>query len=1318
MKCVSFQAIFLPIALLVWLCASISSAQESELESIRATLTDYIEATSNGEPDRLRKAFHPDLNLYSIRDGRLSVWAGKDYIANVKKGQGSGRTGQILAIDFENNTAVAKVKIVPPGGATPFIDYFMLLKFDQKWTIVHKMYTRQNDQAAAQGDWLSNVVAPTAMEVAEVPAASSDKSKKVEAIFSDYNKLDSAGAVVCVLKNGKLVFQKAYGAANVEHEVPIDAKRTLFNIGSTSKQFTAFAVMLLESQGKLSLDDDIKDHIPELSGLKQAITLRHLLHHSSGIRSELSLLAMAGWAPGDVIRLRHIMHILSRQQELNFEPGSDYEYSNSGFTLLAEVVNRVSGQPFHAFCRENIFNPLGMNDSRFSEGMTGMRKRMAYSYARDGLGYFPRNPNDEYCGSTGLWTTSDDLAKWALNFESPKVGSKELIKQMETAGVLNDGSKTVFGMGLIVDKHRGLRHVQHGGGTSGYVSYVGRFPEQKLTVILLGNTSAISAKDVSLSVADVWLDETTKADETADAGAAGFSVSPKQLEQFTGRYWDRKGRSGQVTLVDERLVYSIDGGPSLNLRSIGEKRFEIEGVSVRVVIEFRPEADGKFSMHSIQEHRKPSEMVSYDPKEYSNEELRSFVGEYYCSELDTTYDVSLAEGQLKVNHSRFQNISLIPITNDYFRNDSWRFTTLAFDRNGEGEVVGFKANSMRNKNLCFTKRAQVATELQSDAKEQAETELSQAIDATAKQCLAEQHIPGLSIVVVKEGKTILKRGYGLANVDEEIAVDPDATLFRIGSISKALTFLTLTRLIDDGRVFRNDPVSKFVDSVKNPRGFEGVVTIDHLLTHTAGFDQIGVDRHIHQYQLGLEARKELRPDLFSFLANNNLRRVTEAGEMFRYDTYGTTLAGAIIEKVTGKPYAEAMKQEMFDVLGMSNTFVEASDAAMPQLAMGYGWVDGEYQPQEYEVYVTTPASSIDGTISDMGLLLEALTSDGSNSHGRLFSAEMNEVVMAPQFRIHPEFLGITHGLFESHTSDEAGTDIHLPTVGHGGSMRGFRSAMTIIPDRKIGVFITANRAPEAGGGEVNFMPLLKLVVDTISDAPKRLEYPIPKNVTLSLDEYVGNYYYGTFCHDLTRRDLEKGAWRRRRAREVVKTKDGLRIGEQEYVAREKDIFVQKDGQRMVAFGRDAQGAVSNFVYSTSPDTFERESTRFPYPQIQSLAQSVAEVFSAEGIEMAAEFYRQHENEENYYVSEDELNRLGYQLLQLNQNEAAVKVFQWNVERFPSSWNAFDSLGEAYAKIGNDRQSILNYEKSVELNPKNEAGKERIKQLRTKLGKSK
>ncbi|MEO1529249.1 MAG: serine hydrolase [Planctomycetota bacterium] len=588
--------------------------------------------------------------------------------------------------------------------------------------------------------------------------------------------------------------------------------------------------------------------------------------------------------------------------------------------------------------------------------------------------------------------------------------------------------------------------------------------------------------------------------------------------------------------------------------------------------------------------------------------------------------------------------------------------------------------------------------------------LAAPIDELANKILEQQRIPGMAVVVVEAGKTVFQRGYGLANVESKVEVDPDRTLFRIGSVSKALTFLTLTRLIDQGKLDRTDDVQKFISSIQNRGGFAEPVTIDHLLTHTAGFDQVGTNRQIFEPHLGLAERKAKRPGLFAFLNDNNLRRVTAPGAVFRYDTYGVTLAGAIIEKVTQKPFAQAMRDELFRPLGMDHSFVEVDDSHRPQLATGYGWQGERFIPRPYEVYVTTPASSIDATPADMGRLLEALTAGGANANGRLLSEATTSAVLSPQFRCHEEFVGITHGFFESFTSEEATTTKHLRTIGHGGNMDGYRSALTIVPEKKLGIFLIANRSPESGGGNVDFRPLLDLVLNQFHDAPTKTAHSVKTNDSVELDEYAGDYHYGVYCHTPTAADLSLGAWRRPSARSVSVTEAGLQIGDQLFVARGDDVFVQSDGERLAYFGRNDEGQITHFVYSTSPDTFEKASTGLPYPTIDSLAQRVADISSSEGLEQALKFLDRNKSSESYYCREDELNRLGYLFLERNLGKAAISVFELNVKRFPKSWNAYDSLAEAYAATDERQLAIQNYQRSIELNPGNEAGKLRLAEL--------
>ena len=468
--------------------------------------------------------------------------------------------------------------------------------------------------------------------------------------------------------------------------------------------------------------------------------------------------------------------------------------------------------------------------------------------------------------------------------------------------------------------------------------------------------------------------------------------------------------------------------------------------------------------------------------------------------------------------------------------------------------------------------------------------LGRAIDSTMNSEMQKNHIPGAGVVIVKDGKTIYKQGYGISNVETGKKVDPDTTIFRIGSISKALTLLTLTKLIDDGRISSNDSIENFVDYLQNPDSIPQPVKIKHLLTHTSGLDQIGLDRHIFQYDLPLNERKEKRQSIDEFLRKRNLRLATPPGQYFRYDTYGTTLAGVLIEKVSGLSYPEAMKKELFKPLGMNRSFVETVPEYIGDLAVGHGYNDDKYEVMPYELYVTTPASSIDATVADVGRLLEVLTGDGSNEFGQFFSEQMADSILAPQFRPHPDFMGATHGLFEENQIGSDSDTYAVRTISHGGTMLGFRSHMILIPSLKIGVYYVANRNGEAGGGWFSlFGPLLKTVLHKYGFQKSQINYEVPKiDKTIDLNEYDGNYYYGVFCHTCSDLEYEDGAWRKPGPMVLTSKKGMLLLNDKDkYIYADKDIFIGEDGFDKLFFGRDDSNKITFFVRASESTSYEK-----------------------------------------------------------------------------------------------------------------------------------
>ncbi|MEM1056634.1 MAG: serine hydrolase [Bacteroidota bacterium] len=602
-------------------------------------------------------------------------------------------------------------------------------------------------------------------------------------------------------------------------------------------------------------------------------------------------------------------------------------------------------------------------------------------------------------------------------------------------------------------------------------------------------------------------------------------------------------------------------------------------------------------------------------------------------------------------------------------------------------------------------------------------ELEAILDAIVREELELRHQPGVAVVIVQDGETLIKRGWGVANVETGQPVDPDKTLFRIGSVSKALTGLALARLIDRGVIGMEDDVAPIIDGIRNVSGGEAPVTVRNLLTHTGGFDQIGgFDRQIRDFHLPLDRRMAMRPSLGGYLADDRLRRVTPPGHVFRYDTFGITLAGHVAAEAVGLTYAEMMRQELFEPIGMTRSFVEADAEHRADLARGYGWVDGEFVEQPYEVYVTTPASSIDATPADMGRLLEVLTGGGANAHGRLFSEETAAAVLAPQYRAHPDFAGATHGMWES-TEMDIPSEPQVRTVGHGGSLLGYATSFSVYTEPNVGVFVVTNRNFESGGGPDQVRArVAQAIVDAFYDRDVSTK-TFPETVAVGdrdLREYAHDFYDGVHCRTCTDAEFAAGAWPRRPAQEVRVTERGLRIGEHTFLpTADPDVFVRSDNDRAVFFGREASGRVSYFVYSTSPYAFERlsdaaeaeatEADALHEDISRQLAHAAEQSDTADVSRLVADALQRGLDGGIY--NEDILNAFGYEYLQAKAVAMAVAVFAFNAEAFPLSWNVHDSLGEGLAAAGRTAEAIAAYERSLELNPDNTAGRDILERLR-------
>ena len=375
-----------------------------------------------------------------------------------------------------------------------------------------------------------------------------DKSiiERLDKVFWRFNN-STPGVAVAVVKEGEIVYKRGFGMANLEYDIPI-TPGSIFHIASISKQFTTMSIVLLAQEGKLSLDDDIRKYIPEVPDFGETITIRHLAHHTSGLRDQWELLSLAGWRAQDLKTQEDVLDLVKRQKELNFRPGEEYLYCNTGFTLLAIIVHRVSGKSLREFADENIFQPLGMKNTHFHNDMGEIVKNRTSAYVPDDeAGFKISIPNFETYGATSLFTTVEDLALWEQNFFHKRVGGEDAYKQMLTRGVLNSGKEIDYALGIFHGTYRGLKTLDHSGSDAGYRANFIMFPEQRLSIIILANVRNANPYQLTYQAADILLEEefTEEKKPTPERPEKKEEPEPPelttdQLSEYTGTYYSEE----------------------------------------------------------------------------------------------------------------------------------------------------------------------------------------------------------------------------------------------------------------------------------------------------------------------------------------------------------------------------------------------------------------------------------------------------------------------------------------------------------------------------------------------------------------------------------------------------------------------------------------------------------------------------------------------------------------------------------------------------------------------------------------------------------
>ncbi len=546
---------------------------------------------------------------------------------------------------------------------------------------------------------------------------------RVAKLFKKWDSVDSPGAAVAVVKDGLVVYRGGFGSAQLEYNIPITPS-TVFHVASLSKQFTAMAITLLEEEGKLSVDDDIRKHLPEMPDLGKTVTIRHLLHHTSGMRDQWELLIMSGWRMDDIITQKHILDLLKGQKELNFTPGERRMYCNAGYTLLAEIVSRAGGKPFTRWTAENILEPLGMTSSHFHRDHDRIVKNRAYSYVKDKQGKLKKmGLNYANVGATSLFTTVEDMANWMRNFEEKRVGNAAVMERLLTRYTLNNGKKTDYARGIWRGNYKGLEVYEHSGGDAGFRANMMYFPGPKLGIVVMANLGAINPYSLCRPIADIFLEGMLKKEIKAKEKAMETGkkkpkkskkvkkkkkrkvprLKEKQLKAFVGTYWaGALELMLRVELEKGKLYYIRSASERMEMVPLSKHEFELKGTGFKAT--FSGGKGGIYRTVTLLTPRgrpplKAERAVAFEPGE---EMLKEYAGVYYSPELDFSYRLVIEKGKL---YFRYRNADEKPLqaqVRDHFT--YWNnFFKVRFERDSEARLTGFRLSGNRARNVRFDK---------------------------------------------------------------------------------------------------------------------------------------------------------------------------------------------------------------------------------------------------------------------------------------------------------------------------------------------------------------------------------------------------------------------------------------------------------------------------------------------------------------------------------------------------------------------------------------------------------------------------------------
>jgi CubicO group peptidase (beta-lactamase class C family) len=523
------------------------------------------------------------------------------------------------------------------------------------------------------------------------------EAQQVDAIFADREAAEKPGCAVVIVRDGSIAYENGYGMADLEHHIKI-TPQTVFDVASVAKQFTGLGVAMLIEQGKLKTEQDIRSILPSVPDFGRTITIDNLLHHTSGLRDWPETLVLSGVDWASPITLDLILQMVEHQRELDFLPGEEFQYSNTGYSLLAAAVAQVTGQPFPQWMSENIFAPLGMAHTFVADKPDAIVLDRAESYAPKGKSAYIRVVSQTAAqGSSSVFTTADDMGKWLANLDSGRVGGRSAIQMTWQGSRLRSGNEVKYGFGWELGAYYGIPGVEHSGSWAGYVSDVAVVPEKHFEAAVLCNAPDVSPHGIAIKLASIYMPDVSKRAPTAAAvkPSNAYKPNPKSWDKYLGTYRLGPGWLLTISREKETLKAQASHEEKYEMKQTGENKFFVE--AYHSAVEFNVDPSGK--VPSLLYHGKVSPRI--DTQVLSPGRLARFTGDYWSEELRQDQRVTLDAGRLAMPF-RIGTVHLIPIGHNQFDADEGRFT-VQFTEGQDGAISELKLSMGRVRNLRYTK---------------------------------------------------------------------------------------------------------------------------------------------------------------------------------------------------------------------------------------------------------------------------------------------------------------------------------------------------------------------------------------------------------------------------------------------------------------------------------------------------------------------------------------------------------------------------------------------------------------------------------------